>query len=245
MSEILKIAVNVTTPLSLLGLLLALAYLAYTRRLKYEEKKLEKLPLNKRATQVDEYLTRYGIDGRDLSPDAKLALIKAELESRHRRSSRYVIVATVAFVICFAIAAISISINGKSKENLNAYQNASGTINRPTEGSVVNPNIDASGSAQNAGNDVYLWLAIEINGKIWPKEGRVAIDRNGNWSQRVFEDGHPVQFGLSLWATNAEGDRELQAWLINSANNHDYREIAPLSNMKRLARVQGLSLANP
>lgn len=107
MFEVLRIAASVTTPLALLGLVAALGYFAYTRRLKYEEKKLEALPPDQRAARTDEYLTRYGIDGKRLSVADKVALIKDEMEKRHRRSFGYVIVAAVVFIVCFGLAVLA------------------------------------------------------------------------------------------------------------------------------------------
>jgi hypothetical protein len=107
MSEILRIAANVGTPLALLGLVAALAYFVYTRRLKYEKEKLEALPPDERATRTDEYLTRYGIDGKNLRIEDKVALIREEMEKRHKRSFAYVIIAAVVFTVCFGLAVLA------------------------------------------------------------------------------------------------------------------------------------------
>src|SRR5438094_10612064 len=152
--EILRIAVTVGTPLSLLGLLVAVGYLAYMRILKHEETRLSSLPRNQRAIQTDKYLTRYGIDGKDLMPDDKLALIRDELDKRHTRSRVLVIAATVAFVVCFAIAAISFWARPGTPEDRNAYQDTNGAIIQPRDGSVVNANFNASGTAHNVSQDV-------------------------------------------------------------------------------------------
>ena len=248
MPEFLRIAVSVSTPLALLGLLVAVGYLAYRRRLKNDETKLQNLPPGKRAIQADEYLTRYGIDGKNLRPSEKVALIRDELNKRHRRSNVYVISAMVAFVVCFAVAAISYlaPIYFANRENpidSNAYQDAIGTISQPSDGGVVNATFNASGTAHNAGKGVYLWLAVEIQGRIWPKEGRVLVDSNGQWNSSVFEDGHPDQFGLSLWAANPDANVQLRAWLEHGQQTGNYPELHPLPGMKRLARAQGLRVA--
>ena len=104
MGEVLKIATNVATPLALLGLVAALAFFAYNRRLKNQEKTLETLPEAERARITDEYLTRYNIDGSKLKLADKLALIRDEMHKRHQRSLSYVIVSAVVFVICFGLA---------------------------------------------------------------------------------------------------------------------------------------------
>ncbi len=244
MPEILKIAVSVGTPLSLLGLLVAVIYLAYLRKLRYEESKLKSLPPGKRATQTDQYLTRYGINGRNLPPDEKLALIRDELDKRHRRSRGYLIATTIAFVICFAIAAISFSWRTKTADDPNAYQSSNGAISEPRDRAIVNAMFNASGTANNLGKGVYVWLAVEINGRIWPKGDRLTVDRNGQWNQRVFEDGHPDQFALSLWAANSDANVQLRAWLERGQQTGVYPELHPLPGMKRLARVEGLRVAN-
>jgi hypothetical protein len=104
MSQALMVAVSVGTPLALLGLVAALAYFAYARQLKYQEKKLDALPPAERAARTDEYLTRYGIDGKKLAAADKLALIKDEMDKRHRRSMGFGIMAAIVFVVCFALS---------------------------------------------------------------------------------------------------------------------------------------------
>src|SRR5262245_16587179 len=100
MADFLQVAVSVGTPLSLLGLVCALAYLAYARNLKSQERKLEALPPEERAARTDEYLTRYGIDSKGLKAADKLSLIKDELDKRHRRSMTFGMTVAVVFVVC-------------------------------------------------------------------------------------------------------------------------------------------------
>lgn len=107
MANFLQVAVSVGTPLSLLGLACALGYLAYARKLKFQEKKLESLPPEERAARTDEFLTRYGIDGKKLKTADKLALIKDELDKRHRQSMTFGLGAAVVFVICFALCVVA------------------------------------------------------------------------------------------------------------------------------------------
>lgn len=107
MYEILRVATGVATPLALLGLVAALAFLAYTRRLKRDESVLESLPQEERANAADEYLTRYRIDGTDLTPADKLSLIRDEMAKRHQRALSYVGAAAVVTVVCFGLAVAS------------------------------------------------------------------------------------------------------------------------------------------
>jgi hypothetical protein len=107
MTDLLRVAVTVGTPLSLLGLVCALAYLAYARKLKFQERKLEALPAEERAARTDEYLTRYAIDGKKLKAADKLALIKDELNKRHRQSMTFGMTAAIVFVVCFALCVVA------------------------------------------------------------------------------------------------------------------------------------------
>jgi len=107
MTDVLRIAVGVSTPLALLGLLAALGYFAYARKLKHQEKQLDTLPPEQRGAAIDEYLTRYGIEGKNLKTADKLELIKREMEQRHRRAVLYVVVAAIVVVVCFALAVVA------------------------------------------------------------------------------------------------------------------------------------------
>ncbi|MEZ6059062.1 MAG: hypothetical protein R3C19_01740 [Planctomycetaceae bacterium] len=104
MIQILQTAAGVATPLALLGLVVALCYFAYTRKLKHAESQLNALPEDQRATAIDEYLTRYGIQGKDLTRADRFQLIREEMRKRHQRSTTILIVAAAVFVMCFGLA---------------------------------------------------------------------------------------------------------------------------------------------
>lgn len=107
MADVLRIAATIATPVSLLGLLAALGYYAYSRRLKHEEKKLEALPAEERAQVVDQRLSRYGIDGANLTRDDKARLILDEMEKRYKFARLCTILFAVVFVACFALASVA------------------------------------------------------------------------------------------------------------------------------------------
>jgi hypothetical protein len=126
-----------------------------------------------------------------------------------------------------------------------AFEAIKGTIREPREGQVVQAEFEASGSAQNVGKDAHLWLAAEIDDRIWPKEGHLIVnDVDGQWRHPVFEDGVVDRFGLSLWAANAEADRRLHTWLEECNRTRVFPELRPLPGMRRLARVRGLRRGN-
>ena len=70
-----------------------------------------------------------------------------------------------------------------------------------------------AGSASDVGANVHLWLAIEVNGLIWPKEGQILPDESGSWTATVFEDGATDIFCLSLLAADRRGHKKIEAWL--------------------------------
>jgi hypothetical protein len=118
------------------------------------------------------------------------------------------------------------------------FEAVRGTIDEPGEGQTLQADFVASGTVRDAGNDARIWLAVEIDGRIWPKEGRIVVrDAEGHWSQPVFEDGTSAEFALSLWAANAEADRSLRAWLDASNRTRVFSELRPLAGMRRLDRV--------
>jgi hypothetical protein len=121
-----------------------------------------------------------------------------------------------------------------------SFEAVRGTISEPREGQAVPASLTASGTAHNLGPGITVWLTVEIDDRIWPKEGAVFVDIHGQWSQPVFEDGVAGQIGLSLWAANAEADRKLRAWLDGGNRTRTYPELRPLPGMKRLARVRGI-----
>ena len=106
MTDILRIGTSVTTPLALLGLIAALGYYFYSRHLKHEEKKLEALPPIERARVADQRLSRYGIDGSNISRNDKSRLFADEMEKQFRLARLYAFLFAIVFIICFGFALI-------------------------------------------------------------------------------------------------------------------------------------------
>jgi hypothetical protein len=129
------------------------------------------------------------------------------------------------------------------RRNQFPFEAVIGTISEPQEGDSVKTTFEAAGTVHNLGRGVTIWLTVEIDDKIWPKEGRVFVDTHGRWSQVVFEDGNAGQIGLSLWAVNVEADRKLRAWLNGGNRTRTFPELRPLPGMKRLARAEIIRVA--
>jgi hypothetical protein len=87
---------------------------------------------------------------------------------------------------------------------------------------------------------LHLWLAVEIDDCLWPKEGEVSVQDDGSWSKTIFEEGKVDEFSLSLWAVNATGERYVRDWFKEGDRVGNYRELRRTSGMQRLAKVNGL-----
>ena len=107
MAELLRIAATVGTPIAAVSVIVVVALYAYRAKLKSQHENLNSLPKNKRAEAVDEYLTRYGIHGKDLPGEQRFVLIQDEMAKRHRRSFGHAILVAVVVVVCVSIASIA------------------------------------------------------------------------------------------------------------------------------------------
>jgi hypothetical protein len=94
------------------------------------------------------------------------------------------------------------------------------------------------------GVNVHLWLAVEANGLIWPKEGQIIPDDSGSWTATVFEDGATDLFSLSLLVADRRAHRNIEAWLDSGKRSGMYAELTSLRGTRRVARVDDLRLSS-
>jgi hypothetical protein len=119
-----------------------------------------------------------------------------------------------------------------------------GEITSPVASQSVPRAFRSAGSVSDVGSDVHLWLAVEVNGLIWPKEGQIFADESGSWTATVFEDGATDLFSLSLIAADRKAHKKIAAWLNSGKTSGTYKELASLSpGMRRVHRVDGLHLS--
>ena len=161
--------------------------------------------------------------------------------SQIRTGKRFVIL-LLSFALAMSVLGAYLIQEGKEKPDKTVgFQAASGDISVPKNGDLVQKDFDASGTAH-IGKDVYLWLAVELNGRIWPKEGRISVGEKGGWKQSVSEEGSPHKFVLSLWAVDSNANNKLAGWLEHCVTTNDCPGWPPLSGMKRLDRIRDLHL---
>jgi hypothetical protein len=116
-----------------------------------------------------------------------------------------------------------------------------GEIGAPASGQAVSRAFRATGTVRNIDPTVHLWLAVEVNGLIWPKEGEICPE-SGEWSATVFEDGATDLFSLSLFAADQRAQKTIRRWLDVGKKTGTYRELRSLPGTRRVARVDGLHL---
>ncbi len=122
----------------------------------------------------------------------------------------------------------------------NVIELAKGEIQIPKQSQLVNSAIRCSGWAEDIRPGCHLWLAVEIKGRIWPKEREIFVDDKGAWECTISEEGEQDKFSVSLFAVNVTANRKIRAWLDRSDVTGDYVELRRLAGMRRLARVDGL-----
>lgn len=102
--------------------------------------------------------------------------------------------------------------------------------------------IECSGFASDISPGLHFWLAVEVNGLIWPKEGEISVDGNGRWSKTVFEDGAIDKFSLSLIVANKDADKAIEQWFQQGQGTGQYERLTKIFGTQRLDRVDGLCL---
>ena len=117
---------------------------------------------------------------------------------------------------------------------------AKGEINQPTSGQIVDDVISCSGWGECIGSKLHLWLAVEIKGCIWPKEGEIFVNNDGSWSKKIYEEGATDSFSLSLYVANKKAHRKIRTWLDKNAPNNNYSELQRPPGLMRLDRVGDL-----
>jgi hypothetical protein len=118
-----------------------------------------------------------------------------------------------------------------------------GEIARPVAFASVPRAFRSTGSASDVGSNVHLWLAVEVNGLIWPKEGQILPDESGSWTATIFEDGATDLFRLSLLAADRRAHKKIETWLNSGKRSGRYGELTSLLGTRRVASVDGLRLS--
>lgn len=116
MDQILRIATSVGTPLALIGLVSALCFYAYSRKVKRDEKQLELLPEKDRLKLLEKLP---GVTGKKISPEQQFTLLQDAAEKRYRLTRFLATISSVLFVICLITATVAyLIVNSRSRETV-------------------------------------------------------------------------------------------------------------------------------
>lgn len=115
-----------------------------------------------------------------------------------------------------------------------------GEISQPPSSQVVNDVISCSGWVEGVGSNLHLWLAVEIKGCIWPKEGEIFVDDDGSWTKTIHEEGATDSYSLSLFVADKKANGRIRAWLDECDETGNYSEMRRLPGLRRIARVDDL-----
>lgn len=107
-------------------------------------------------------------------------------------------------------------------------------------GSNVPTSCTISGTASGLQPGLHLWLAVEVKGAMWPKEGEVAVKEDGTWTKTIFEEGNAEEFSLSLYVFDSAADRCVRDWFKEGDRAGHYEELHRGKGMLRITRVDGL-----
>ena len=113
----------------------------------------------------------------------------------------------------------------------------SGGISEPKPDQLVGRKFSCSGWVKGLGPGLNLWLAVELNGRIWPKESPIYVEDDGSWEKNVFEQGASDDFSLSLFAADTRGNKHVRAWLDAGDKLGTYPELRRTPGMIRLDNV--------
>jgi len=116
----------------------------------------------------------------------------------------------------------------------------SGEISYPESNQIIDNSINCLGWVEGHGTGVHLWLATEISGHIWPKEGELYVNGDGSWNKKIIEEGAGDTFSLSLFVANKKANKKIRNWLDKADQTGDYSELRRLPGLRRIARVDNL-----
>jgi hypothetical protein len=126
-----------------------------------------------------------------------------------------------------------------------ALDDVKGSIDEPSPKQEVGIVIRCSGVVEGLSPGCHIWLAVEIDGFIWPKERELYIDDGGRWSENVYEQGSPATFSIALYAASDKANKRIRAWLNRGANTGHYERLHRPPDTRRLALVDGLHASPP
>jgi len=97
------IGASITTPVALVGFLVASISIIYLALIRAKRKLIESLPAHQRAGLVDEQLTRYKVEFTNLTAEQKLELVKQAMKTRANGPRFFAVLGAVVFLASFGM----------------------------------------------------------------------------------------------------------------------------------------------
>ncbi len=90
---------------------------------------------------------------------------------------------------------------------------------------------------------MHLWLAVEVNGHIWPKEPEVEVRPDGGWTAAVYQDAPYTPFSLDLLVADENAHRKIMRWVEDGkAQGGNFDKMDWFEGTLRIDRIDGLQL---
>lgn len=119
-----------------------------------------------------------------------------------------------------------------------------GEINEPKPNQDVENTISCSGRVEGMDSECHLWLAVEADGYIWPKEREIFAEDDGSWKVPVYEQGKTATFSLSLFVADSQANKRIRAWVDEGDATGNYIKMRRLPGTRRIDSINGLRRVN-
>lgn len=118
-----------------------------------------------------------------------------------------------------------------------------GSIEEPKPNQTVSRRtFVCKGRVNGVGPQTHLWLAVEANNHIWPKEREVHVLADGTWENTIYEDGATDKFSISLLSATPAAEKQIDDWIEAGKKSGQYAELNGIPAAERIARVDGIKL---
>jgi hypothetical protein len=123
-----------------------------------------------------------------------------------------------------------------------AVSEPEGRIAAPLTGDRLGRAFTAEGTLAAIPPDRHVWLAVQVDNLLFPKEPEIPR-QDRRWSVQVVEGGDAAQgFSLALLMVDADGQREIDRWLRRGRRRGDYQGLERVTGAAKLDVVRDLSL---
>jgi hypothetical protein len=121
-------------------------------------------------------------------------------------------------------------------------QEPAGRVVAPLTGDRLERAFTAEGTLAAIPPDRHVWLAVQVDNLLFPKEPEIPrADRR--WSAQVVQGGDPSEdFALALLMVDADGQRVIERWLSRGQRSGDYPGLERITGSAKLDVVRNLTI---